>query len=106
MSVQLSPILYMVGNRLMFWCPGCDNAHTIRINEAGALNYWSWDGCVNHPTIQPSILVNRDGLNPNVPICHSYVRDGYIQFLPDSSHKLTGLTVPIPDFPPESAVNF
>jgi hypothetical protein len=95
MSVQLSPILQMHGDRLAFLCPGCDKMHTIRVNCADG---WQWDGCVNHPTIQPSILVNPGRENPNTPVCHSYIRDGNIQFLSDCSHKLAGLTVPMTTF--------
>jgi hypothetical protein len=66
-------------------------------------------------TISPSILVYErqklinedlegDALfDPSnitmTPRCHSYVRDGKIEFLNDSTHKLAGQTVPLPDMP-------
>ena len=59
------------------------------------------------PTFTPSILVSYPA-NPNAleefkewrteRRCHSFVKDGMIQFLADSTHKLAGQTVPIPDW--------
>ena len=31
-------------------------------------------------------------------VCHSFVVNGQIQFLPDCTHALAGQTVPIPDW--------
>ena len=38
-------------------------------------------------------------LNFSCYICHSFVKDGQIQFLSDCSHELAGQTVPLPDWP-------
>lgn len=92
MSQILSPKLHRNGDLLMFWCPGCDERHMVRIGGQG----WQWNGDAERPTLSPSILVQG---NPDVPVCHSFVRDGNIQFCSDSSHSLTGKTVPLPDFP-------
>jgi hypothetical protein len=69
---------------------------------------------VDSPTFKPSILargVERitdeeharimagEKIEPRPYVCHSYVTDGNIMFLPDSTHHLSGQTVPLPDLP-------
>lgn len=97
----LSPILRRVrhanGISLSFWCPGCDGAHMVKV-EGVAPPIWAWNGNVTAPTFHPSIKVthyNRD----HESVCHSFVRDGQIQFLGDCDHALKNQTVPIPDWP-------
>ena len=87
-------------NGISFWCPGCDSAHVVAVGQSK----WSWDGNVDAPTISPSILVTYDGAdagqNDAPPSrCHSFVRDGQIEFCSDSTHALSGQTVPLPDWP-------
>jgi len=50
---------------------------------------------MNKPTFSPSINCNP---NDDLHRCHSFVRDGMIQFLSDSWHKLKGQTVEIPEW--------
>jgi len=57
---------------------------------------WTFNGNDEAPTFSPSLLLN--GQNPP-RICHSYVTDGRIQFLGDSTHALAGQTVDLPDYP-------
>ncbi|MCB5201732.1 ammonia monooxygenase [Neorhizobium sp. T786] len=103
------------GGRLMFWCPGCDGAHQVGVGD-GPGPRWGYNGNPDTPTFTPSILVT--GIKPltdddaerllmgdvSIPdepektICHSFVKDGRIQFLSDCSHGLAGQTVDIPDF--------
>lgn len=80
---------------IAFHCPGCEGGHGIPVEGSHA---WKWNGSLDKPTFQPSILVNVGGSNPTAPICHSFVTDGKIQFLADSTHKLAGQTVEIPDW--------
>lgn len=84
----------------MFWCPGCDGAHSIRHGE-GVGPRWGWNGSADKPTFTPSILVTYNGSDAGVDgsppaICHSFVTDGKIQFLGDCTHDLAGQTVDIP----------
>jgi hypothetical protein len=105
------------GGRIMFWCPGCDGAHAIGVG-VGEGPRWEFNGDFDAPTFRPSVLVRSghyaDGtpaedchlckraaarnVKPFCSICHSYVDDGRIQFLGDSTHALAGQTVDIPDF--------
>lgn len=82
---------------LTFWCPGCDTAHGVIVAGPGA---WGWNGDVHRPTFTPSVLVRfgqgRDGVEKT---CHSFVADGSIDFLGDSTnHQLRGKH-PIPEWP-------
>ena len=58
------------------------------------------------PTFNPSILVTREEPSDNPAffddrakdqhrVCHSFVRDGLIQYLADCTHELAGQTVPL-----------
>lgn len=77
---------------LYFHCPGCDRAHAITYRPGG----WTWNGDRDRPTIKPSVLSNAGGRNPEAPVCHSYVTDGRIEYLGDSTHGLAGQTVGLP----------
>lgn len=76
-------------NIALFGCPGCEDTHYIRTDV------WEWDGDIYSPTVTPSILV-QSGNAQGPTVCHSYVKEGMIQFLSDSTHHLAGQTVPIP----------
>ena len=101
-----------------FFCPGCQEMHSISIEGPGAI--WQWDKNVDAPTFSPSILITSghyvsthkpgdrcwctyNAEHPNKPApftckrCHSFVRNGEIEFLMDCSHELMGKTVKIPD---------
>lgn len=85
---------------LLFECPGCGCLHAVHTEQPnGNGAKWSWNKNLDKPTISPSILVkwNTDGSNKLDKICHSFVRDGNIQFLNDCTHSLSGQTVPLPD---------
>lgn len=83
------------GKWLMFWCPGCGNAHCVAIaperNSRGA--QWTWNGSRDKPTLDPSILAQGEAY-----CCHSYVEKGEIRYLPDCTHKFAGQTLPLQPF--------
>jgi hypothetical protein len=105
------------GGEVAFWCPGCDEAHGIPVNQPGS---WTWDGNVEKPTFNPSLLIRSghhapghqgdecwctyNAEHPDAPapfvcsVCHSFVRGGMIQFLGDCTHNLVGQTVEILDW--------
>lgn len=82
---------------VIFWCPGCESPHGVWLRGHEHLNphraSWDWNGDLVKPTFSPSILVHASERQPR---CHSFVRDGMIEYLTDSSHKLAGQTVPLP----------
>lgn len=92
---KLSPKLVLLAGEPTYWCPGCKMLHRISVykhNEhTGAI--WTWNGSYELPTFSPSVhIVGR---------CHSFVKDGTIQFLSDCKHDLAGITVDLPDIPLE-----
>lgn len=75
--------------RLLFYCPACKCCHWID-------SRWTVSGTPEAPTVRPAILVNRSGFphyDPNLPTCHLFITDGWIQYLSESSHELAGKTV-------------
>lgn len=103
----------------VFFCPGCNMAHGLPVQGPRG---WKFNNDVEKPTFEPSILVtttaftkegqadyekwskegfpNRSGVKfDSEPVrCHSYVRDGKIQFLDDCTHELKGQTIPLGEF--------
>lgn len=100
------------GKCIHFWCPGCDHVHGIVVDTPSS---WTWNGDLERPTFDPSVLVHphKTFLNHDLegdalvapenvtttPLCHSFVRDGRIEFLGDSTHALAGQTVDLPPWP-------
>ena len=104
---------------LSFYCPGCKCNHGVWLKKEGYSGpSWSFNGDMDKPTFSPSILVrwvdipeepelDGDGnyvLGPDGRlkgakdmVCHSFVRDGMIQFLSDCTHDLRGQTVELPE---------
>lgn len=85
--------------RWLFHCPGCGSAHFFD-------SRWTFNGDVEKPTFRASLLIHHamharhaeDGTVETFerPRCHSFVTDGNIEFLADSTHALSGKTVPLP----------
>lgn len=77
---------------LGFYCPGCKQRHfiyDIESDKAASNGHcWSFNKNYDEPTLSPSILVQW----PNHR-CHSFVREGKIQFLSDCTHVLAGQTI-------------
>lgn len=95
------------GGLLAFWCPACDEEHHIQIEGDAA---WSWDGNEASPTFSPSVLVkgkrwptdeehkrimNGETIELDQTSCHSFVRNGQIEYLSDCTHDLAGKIVPM-----------
>lgn len=83
----------------LFYCPGCKNSHMVTtVHEKPC---WDFNYDAERPTISPSYLVqipaSDDGKYPAVR-CHSYIRDGRIEYLSDCTHDLRGQTVDLPDW--------
>jgi hypothetical protein len=102
------------------WCEGCGCGHAFATevqNSQGAL--WTFNGNMAAPSFKPSMLVtsghyieghtgrcwcdvNREDPNRKHGFrcvrCHSFVTDGRIQYLDDTSHALRGQTVALKPF--------
>lgn len=94
MSKVVVKNLHMGIVRIGFKCPGCNSGHWIDKS-------WDYNGNPDYPTFSPSILVSYDGKDAGYrgppAVCHSFVRNGNIEFLTDSTHALAGQTVELPE---------
>lgn len=82
--------------RLLFTCPGCEMSHGVQV-QPDQRPRWDWNGSMDKPTFSPSIRVAWYHGDQQF-VCHSFVRDGDIEFLSDCTHALAGKTVPIPEW--------
>lgn len=124
MSALSSKLRSASNNALVFFCPGCKMTHHVWVGE-GPGPRWTYNGDPVSPTFLPSIKVNTTRLDMTPSeiddmfnntktleereailstrrhphVCHSYITNGWIQFLTDCTHHLAGQTVQIPDFP-------
>lgn len=73
-----------------YWCEGCGGEHAFALRHEGGNH--DFNGDLNSPTVNPSLLENYP---PKV--CHSFIRDGKIQYLGDCWHALAGQTIELPD---------
>lgn len=83
-----------------FKCPGCGHRHLIYTKEQSPGGpKWGFNGDIDKPTFTPSLMVNRPGEYHVAiyPVCHSFIREGKIQFLSDCTHALAGQTVEMED---------
>jgi hypothetical protein len=82
-----------------YWCPGCDALHGIAIRPDVQSNgaSWTFTGTLDRPTYEPSQLFALKG--PPRKVCHTFIRNGLIEFLTDSTHAMAGRTVPLPPLP-------
>jgi hypothetical protein len=64
-------------------CPACEYGHFFDLG-------WTFNGDLEKPTFSPSMLVYG---GHNTPRCHSFVREGRIEYLSDCEHSMAGKTV-------------
>lgn len=84
------------GELLVFHCPGCKYDHAINVNgREGYHPQWTWNGSLDTPTFSPSLLVNQHSAPHR---CHSFIKDGRVEFLSDCHHELRGQTVEMPEY--------
>lgn len=101
-----------------YWCQGCRGIHGVVIEGPGA---WGFNGDFERPTFTPSVLttgalyeLTADGTDRDMTkpirhpgpggeikhlICHTFVKDGMVQFLGDCGHEFAGQTLPLPELP-------
>ena len=96
--------------RWHWFCVGCGRTHGVSESE----NPLCFNGDVYHPTFVPSILIRSghyipghqgdcwcmyNDAHPDEPsgfqcrVCHSFVRDGKIEYLSGCTHEYAGKTV-------------
>jgi hypothetical protein len=107
MSVLGKKLRSLEGGIVAFECLGCGCGHAIPVAAEPPSRNWQWNGNADAPTFTPSILVTYPA-NPDAieefkewrteRRCHSFVINGQIQYLPDSTHKFAGKTIELPDW--------
>jgi hypothetical protein len=111
---------------MMVFCKACGCGHLFNTapgpnGVGGSKPVWTFDGNMDAPTFSPSMLCRTTrftargeadhaawldaGCPPPAPrfeseplVCHSFVRAGTMEYLPDCSHELASQTVDLPDF--------
>jgi hypothetical protein len=83
-------------------CPACradtgNGAHILTTGEHLPTR-WGFNGDPERPTFTPSLLCRYDCGEARTPVvCHSFIRDGRIEYLSDSTHPLAGQTFDLPE---------
>jgi hypothetical protein len=86
-----------------FECPGCNGGwHNIPTSPKYYVNepirdVWEFNGDIESPTFSPSVLLHSQYSDKPDYICHSFVRNGQIEFLSDCTHQFSGKTIPLPE---------
>ena len=75
----------------LWWCPGCECCHGLWVSPGHKVR-WSWNGSLDKPTCSPSFLCRGQYT------CHTFVRDGVIEYLGDCTHKLARQKIPMIPF--------
>jgi len=81
----------------MIECPACKCSHGFWTNLPNSKSNWTFvNNDLEKPTFYPSMLVyaNKTGDQKR---CHSFVKEGKIQYLDDCEHDMRGQTVELPD---------
>lgn len=102
-----------------FYCPGCKQTHLYYTKRKGPT--WTFNGDMQAPTFQPSLLLLREEWTPPVTpenldewqkkqwpqvkvakTCHLNITGGMIQFHGDCWHELKHKTIPMVPIPEDS----
>ncbi len=86
----------------LFFCPGCKLTHGFNAGEGSPKPVWQFNNDFEKPTLKPSHKTWWSGKvngkwEKEANVCHSYIKDGMIQFLSDCTHELKNQTVALPD---------
>jgi len=83
-------------------CPACAADGSGASCHEFVVGWWTFSGDLERPTFSPSMLATAvygaHGPGRREHRCHSFVRDGKIQYLSDCTHAMAGQTVDLPDF--------
>ena len=101
---KLTKITDLQGEAYVFRCPGCRMSHIIPVNYTPhyALKNrrpkptWEFNHDMENPTFKPAFMVEWVGAEPPQR-CHAIIRDGWIIYLIDSTHALSGSRVKMED---------
>jgi len=74
-----------------YMCKGCGYTHVFGLKSEGGHHEFNMN--LDRPTVSPSLVQNF------VPgrMCHSFIKDGMIQYLSDCTHPLANQTIELPE---------
>lgn len=78
-------------DQYLIMCLGCGYGHALGLKAEGGNHIFNMD--FDKPTFSPSLLQNFN----KDRICHSFIKDGNIQYLEDCFHHLKGQTIELPE---------
>jgi len=83
----------------LFWCEGCAAYHEVWSSKTTRRKSgWEFNGDMYAPTFSPSYLSglpDDKGNGFSKYRCHLYIKDGYLQYLPDCHHGYAGMSIPM-----------
>lgn len=79
----------------IYFCPACKHTHAFALKKDGGHHEFNMD--LDNPTVTPSLNQNFTVGNK----CHSYIKNGMIEFIYDCDHVMAGQTVPLPEITEE-----
>lgn len=100
-------------------CLGCGHPHVLTIKKIPGYDgpCWEFNNNLDLPTFTPSLLCragkaaydanewekleqeHKEFLEKRSSVCHSFIREGKIQYLSDCTHSLRGQTIDLPEYP-------
>lgn len=93
---QVSRVLRRGVGCYFHWCPACLELHPLP-------DGWEFDGNLESPTFKPSFKHtwngHRTGLGEVNEVCHYVLTSGVLHFCGDCTHKLAGISEPLPELP-------
>jgi len=82
--------------RVAYYCIACKQYHMVNISNPNLQPTWTFNGDYDKPTFSPSVLLTQAYTKESgkrTYVCHSFIRNGKIQYLGDCTHELVGKTV-------------
>lgn len=100
MGILLSrKIIEATSGTYTHWCPGCESRHLINTTSQNANKaIWTYNHNHESPTFHPSVNMRIES-GSEVRVCHYIITDGQIMYCSDTTHKFSGMSIPLPDFP-------
>ena len=93
-SVQVSSKFRRATDAYMHWCPACQEMHRLP-------DTWTFNGDLESPTFSPSFKHSGWIGEERESVCHYVLTKGVLAYCDDCTHSMKGMSVPIPDLPPE-----
>jgi len=92
--IQLPVVTFPEGEPAIY-CRACGVFHEFAVRAPNVHGQrWAWNNDVFSPTFEPSVVTRTiSHRDRRQYVCHAWVVNGRITYLPDSTHHLKGQTV-------------